>query len=58
MKYIKIPLAYLPTKNNEIDYDYDYMRILFEKQLELLFHLQNGTKPKSKNHINYDLTNK
>jgi len=57
-KYIKIPLAYLPTENNEIDYDYDYMRILFEKQLELLFHLQNGTKPESKNHINYDLTNK
>jgi hypothetical protein len=56
MKYIKIPLAYLPTENNEVEYDYDYMRIMFEKQLELLFHLQSGTKPESQNHINYNLT--
>lgn len=56
MKYIKIPLAYLPTENNEVEYDYDYMRIMFEKQLELLFHLQSGTKPESENHINYNLT--
>jgi hypothetical protein len=38
MKKIEIPVCYLPS-DDKMEYDFDYMRILFEKQLELLFHL-------------------
>jgi len=39
MKKIEIPVCYLPV-DDKTEYDFDYMRILFEKQLELLFHLK------------------
>ncbi len=38
-EFIKIPLAYIIENDNEI-IDYDYMRILFEKQLDILFYLE------------------
>jgi hypothetical protein len=38
-QFIKIPVAYLTENDAEI-IDYDYMRILFEKQLDILFYLE------------------
>ncbi len=38
-QFIKIPLAYI-TENDTETIDYDYMRILFEKQLDILFYLE------------------
>jgi len=36
---IEIPISYIDDENG-LDYDYDYMRILFERKLELMFHLK------------------
>jgi len=35
--YIEIPIAYIETDSG-LDYDFDYMRILFERKLELMVH--------------------
>lgn len=36
MKTITIPVAYMPDENCNPIYDFDYMRILFERKLEEL----------------------